>query len=111
MGVVIGETAEIGDNVTLYHGVTLGGVSPAIKSKEQVGIKRHPSIEDDVIIGSGAQILGPVIVKKCARIGSNAVVTKDVPKGGIMVGVPAKNIKTPSKKTDSSFAPYAVTKK
>ena len=111
MGVVIGETAEIGDNVTLYHGVTLGGVSPAIISKEQVGIKRHPSIEDVVIIGSGAQILGPVIVKKCARIGSNAVVTKDVPKGGIMVGVPAKNIKTPTKKTDSSLAPYAVTKK
>jgi serine O-acetyltransferase len=111
MGVVIGETAEIGDNVTLYHGVTLGGVSPAIKSKEQRGIKRHPTIENDVIIGSGAQILGPVIVKNCARIGSNAVVTKDVPKGGIMVGIPAKNLKASSKKTDSTFAPYAVTKK
>ena len=111
MGVVIGETSEIGDNVTLYHGVTLGGISPAIKSKEQIGIKRHPTIESDVIIGSGAQILGPVIVKNCARIGSNAVVTKDVPKGGIMVGIPAKNLKTSSKKTDSSFAPYAVTKK
>ena len=111
MGVVIGETTEIGDNVTLYHGVTLGGISPAIKSKEQIGIKRHPTIESDVIIGSGAQILGPVIVKNCARIGSNAVVTKDVPKGGIMVGIPAKNLKTSSKKTDSSFAPYAVTKK
>ena len=111
MGVVIGETEEIGDNVTLYHGVTVGGVSPAIKSKEQVGIKRHPSIEDDVIIGSGAQILGPVIVKNCARIVANAVVTKDVPKGGVMVGIPAKNIKPSSKITDSSFAPYAVTKK
>tara|TARA_Y100000768_G_scaffold179160_1_gene134176 strand:+ start:465 stop:1055 length:591 start_codon:yes stop_codon:yes gene_type:complete len=111
MGVVIGETAEIADNVTLYHGVTLGGVSPAIKSSEQVGLKRHPTIEDNVIIGSGAQILGPVIVKVCARIGSNAVVTKDVPKGGIMVGIPAKNIKSSKGKVDSSFAPYAVTKK
>src|SRR5210317_1899293 len=111
MGVVIGETAEIGDNVTLYHGVTLGGVSPAIKSSEQVGIKRHPTLENDVIVGSGAQILGPVTVKDCARIGSNAVITKDVPKGGIMVGVPAKNIKTGTKKPDTSFAPYAVTKK
>ena len=90
---------------------TLGGISPAIKSKEQIGIKRHPTIENDVIIGSGAQILGPVIVKNCSRIGSNAVITKDVPKGGIMVGIPAKNLKTSSKKTDSSFAPYAVTKK
>ena len=111
MGVVIGETAQIGDNVTLYHGVTLGGVSPAIKSSEQVGIKRHPTLENDVIVGSGAQILGPVVVKDCARIGSNAVVTKDVPKGGIMVGIPAKNIKTGTKKPDTSFAPYAVTKK
>ena len=111
MGVVIGETAQIGDNVTLYHGVTLGGVSPAIKSSEQVGVKRHPTLENDVIVGSGAQILGPVTVKDCARIGSNAVVTKDVPKGGIMVGIPAKNIKTGTKKPDTTFAPYAVTKK
>ena len=111
MGVVIGETAEVGDNVTLYHGVTLGGVSPAVKSSEQVGVKRHPTLEDDVIVGSGAQILGPVIVKHCSRIGSNAVVTKDVPKGGIMVGIPAKNIKCSKSALDSSFAPYAVTKK
>ena len=111
MGVVIGETAEIGDNVTIYHGVTLGGIMPAVKSSEQVGVKRHPTLEDDVIVGSGAQILGPIIVKSCARIGSNAVVTKDVPKGGIMVGIPAKNIQSKSKKTDNTFAPYAVTKK
>ena len=111
MGVVIGETAEIGNNVTIYHGVTLGGISPAIKSSEQVGVKRHPTLEDDVIVGSGAQILGPVLVKSCARIGSNAVVTKDVPKGGIMVGIPAKNISSGTKKTDATFAPYAVTKK
>ncbi len=111
MGVVIGETAEIGDNVTIYHGVTLGGIMPAVKSSEQVGVKRHPTLEDDVIVGSGAQILGPIIIKSCARIGSNAVVTKDVPKGGIMVGIPAKNIRSKSKKTDNTFAPYAVTKK
>ena len=111
MGVVIGETAEIGDNVTIYHGVTLGGIMAAVKSSEQVGVKRHPTLEDDVIVGSGAQILGPIIIKSCARIGSNAVVTKDVPKGGIMVGIPAKNIQSKSKKTDNTFAPYAVTKK
>ena len=108
MGVVIGQTAEIGDNVTLYHGVTLGGISPAIKSKEQVGIKRHPSIGNDVIIGSGAQILGPIKVGICARIGSNAVVTKDVPKGAIMVGVPAKNI-SKKKTTSKVFCPYGIT--
>ena len=108
MGVVIGQTTEIGDNVTLYHGVTLGWISPAIKSKEQVGIKRHPSIGNDVIIGSGAQILGPIKVGVCARIGSNAVVTKDVPKGAIMVGVPAKNI-SKKKTTNKVFAPYGVT--
>ena len=108
MGVVIGQTAEIGNNVTLYHGVTLGGISPAIKSKEQIGIKRHPTIEDDVIIGSGAQILGPIRVGVCARIGSNAVVTKNVLKGAIMVGIPAKNI-SKKKITDKIFAPYGVT--
>ena len=108
MGVVIGETAEIGNNVTLYHGVTLGGISPAVKSSEQIGIKRHPSISDDVIIGSGAQILGPVKVGVCARIGSNAVVTKNVVKGAIMVGVPAKNI-AKKKITNKVFAPYGVT--
>ena len=107
MGVVIGQTAEIGNNVTLYHGVTLGGISPSIKSKEQVGIKRHPTIGDDVIIGSGAQILGPVKIGSCARIGSNAVVTKNVNKGAVMVGVPAKNIaKKPV--TNKKFSPYGL---
>jgi serine O-acetyltransferase len=108
MGVVIGQTTEIGDNVTLYHGVTLGGISPAIKSKQQIGVKRHPTIGDDVIIGSGAQVLGPIKVGSCARIGSNAVVTKNVSKGAIMVGVPAKNIaKNPV--TNKKFAPYGLT--
>jgi serine O-acetyltransferase len=91
--------------------VTLGGISPAVKSAEQVGVKRHPTLLNDVIVGSGAQILGPIVVQDCARIGSNAVVTKDVPKGGIMVGIPAKNINTGRKKSDNTFAPYAVTDK
>ena len=111
MGVVIGETSEIGNNVTIYHMATLGGIAPSINSNEQRQVKRHPTLEDDVIVGSGAQILGPVLIKSCSRIGSNAVVTKDVPKGGIMVGIPAKNIKLAKEKLDSSFAPYAVTKK
>lgn len=85
MGCVIGETAEIGDDVTLYHGVTLGGVSLA---KE----KRHPTLENGVIVGSGAQVLGPVTVGENARIGANAVVLKDVPPGVTMVGIPAKQV-------------------
>lgn len=85
MGVVIGETAEVGDNVTLYHGVTLGGTG------KDVG-KRHPTIEDDVLIGTGAKVLGPIIVGKGAKIGANAVVVKNVPAKATAVGSPAKNI-------------------
>ena len=85
MGVVIGETAEIGDNVTLYHGVTLGGTG------KDTG-KRHPTIEDDVLIGTGAKVLGPIIVGKGAKIGANAVVVKDVPEKATAVGSQAKNI-------------------
>lgn len=92
MGVVIGEMAEIGDDVTLYHGVTLGGVSPSINSDEQRNVKRHPTLKDRVIVGSGAQILGPVIVGECARIGANAVVTRDVEPRSTMVGIPAKQV-------------------
>ena len=106
MGVVIGETSEIGDNVTIYHMVTLGGISPSINSNEQRNIKRHPTLMDNVIIGSGAHVLGPITVGKCARIGSNTVVLKDVPDNATMVGNPAKNINT---NTDSSFKPYGVT--
>jgi len=84
--VVIGETAVIGDNVTIYQNVTLGGTNPA----DGVGGKRHPTIEDDAIIGSGAQVLGPIIVGKGSRIGANAVVTRDVPEGASMVGIPAR---------------------
>ena len=76
MGVVIGETSEIGDNVTIYHNVTLGGISPSINSNEQRNVKRHPTIKDNAVIGSGAQILGPIVVGKNSKIGSNAVVTK-----------------------------------
>ena len=92
MGVVIGETAEIGDGVTLYHGVTLGGVAPSVDSDAQRDHKRHPTLEDDVIVGSGAQILGPIVVGKGARVGANAVVTKDVPPGVTVVGIPAKPV-------------------
>ena len=92
MGIVIGETAEIGNNVTIYHGVTLGGIMPAFKSDEQRGIKRHPSLEDGVIIGSGAQILGPIIVGLNARVGANSVVLKSVPEGMSVVGVPAHEV-------------------
>ena len=92
MGIVIGETAEIGNNVTIYHGVTLGGIMPAFKSDEQRGIKRHPTLEDGVIIGSGAQILGPIIVGLNARVGANSVVLKSVPEGMSVVGVPAHEV-------------------
>jgi len=108
MGVVIGETSEIEDNVTLYHSVTLGGISPSINSGEQRGIKRHPTLKKNVVVGSGAQVLGPIIVGEFAKIGANAVVTRDVPEHAIMVGVPAKNIKTKLEIKDTSFKPYGI---
>ena len=108
MGVVIGETAEIEDNVTLYHSVTLGGISPSTNSGEQRGVKRHPTLKNNVVVGSGAQVLGPIIVGEFAKIGANAVVTRDVPKHAIMVGVPAKNISNKSEIKDTSFKPYGI---
>ena len=105
MGVVIGETSEIGDNVTIYHMATLGGIAPSVNSNDQRNIKRHPTIEDDVVIGSGAQVLGPVTVGRCAKIGANAVITKDVPEKAVMVGIPAKNVGI----ADSEFKPYGIT--
>ena len=105
MGVVIGETSEIGNNVTIYHMVTLGGISPSINSNDQRHIKRHPTLKDNVVVGSGAQILGPVVVGKNSKIGANAVVTKDVPENAVMIGIPAKNVGTATEE----FKPYAVT--
>ena len=105
MGVVIGETSEIGDNVTIYHMATLGGIAPSINSNDQRNIKRHPTIGDEVVIGSGAQVLGPITVGRCAKIGANAVVTKDVPEKAVMVGIPAKNVGL----ADSEFKPYGIT--
>lgn len=104
MGVVIGETSDIGDNVTIYHMATLGGISPSINSDKQREIKRHPTLQDNVVVGSGAQVLGPITVGKNAKIGANAVVTKDVPDNGVMVGIPAKNVGTATEE----FKPYGI---
>ena len=104
MGVVIGETSEIGNNVTIYHMATLGGIAPSINSNDQRQVKRHPTLGDCVVVGSGAQILGPVIIGTHAKIGANAVVTKDVPENAVMVGIPAKNVGTATEE----FKPYAV---
>lgn len=102
-GVVIGETAEIGDDVTLYHGVTLGGTSL------DVG-KRHPTLEHGVIVGSGAQVLGPLLIGAGARIGANAVVLRDVPRGATMVGIPAKMAQRQRpEECEESFRAYGVT--
>ena len=107
MGVVIGETSEIKDNVTIYHMVTLGGISPSTNSDYQRDAKRHPTLEDNVVIGSGAQVLGPVTIGKNAKVGANAVVTKDVPENAVMIGIPAKNMNIKSE-LDISFKPYGI---
>ena len=104
MGVVIGETSEIGNNVTIYHMATLGGIAPSINSNNQREVKRHPTLGDCVVVGSGAQILGPVMIGANTKVGANAVVTKDVPENAVMVGIPAKNVGTATKE----FKPYAV---
>jgi len=110
MGVVIGETAEIGDRVTLYHGVTLGGLLPSVNASAQAGRKRHPTLADDVIVGSGAQILGPITVDRGARVGANAVVTKNVAPGVTMVGIPARVVRAPAagQASERDFAPYGI---
>ncbi len=109
-GVVIGETSIIGKDVTLYQGVTLGGTSPAIDSRSQVDKKRHPTLEDGVIVGSGAQILGPITIGEGARIGANAVVTRDIPRGVTAAGIPARVILPRDKKKakEKAFVAYGT---
>ena len=110
MGVVIGETAELGDECTLYHGVTLGGTT------WNKG-KRHPTLGRGVVVGAGAKLLGPIVVGDGARVGSNAVVVKDVPRGATAVGIPARIILDEQDKTREEkaaklgFSAYAVTAK
>jgi serine O-acetyltransferase len=102
--VVIGETVEIGDNVTIYQCVTLGGTNPA----NGKGGKRHPTLRDNVIIGSGAQIIGPIVVGERARVGANAVVTDDVPAGATMVGIKARSTLVPAEDWVREFTPYGT---
>ncbi len=101
---VIGETAEIGDNVTIYQCVTLGGTNPT----NGKGGKRHPTLQDNVIIGSGAQIIGPIIVGERARVGANAVVTDDVPAGATMIGLKARSTLVPAEEWLREFIPYGT---
>ena len=107
-GVVIGETSHIGNDVTLYQAVTLGGIAPSVDSHTQVNQKRHPTLEDWVIVGSGAQVLGGITVGEGARIGANAVVTKDVPPGVTAVGIPARIVMPRDKEHAKDFAPYGT---
>lgn len=102
---VVGETAQIGDNVTIYQCVTLGGTNPT----NGRGGKRHPTIGDNVIIGSGAQVIGPITVGERARIGANAVVMEDVPAGATMVGVKARSTLVPAEEWVKEFIPYGMT--
>jgi serine O-acetyltransferase len=101
---VIGETADIGDNVTIYQNVTLGGTNPTTG----IGGKRHPTLRDGVVVGSGAQVLGPIIVSEGARVGANAVVTKDVAPHTSVVGIPAKPVPVDATHYSPGFVPYGT---
>jgi serine O-acetyltransferase len=107
-GVVIGETSEIGADVTLYQGVTLGGTSPAIDSRSQVCVKRHPTLKDGVILGSGAQVLGPITIGEGARVGANSVVTRDVAPGATAVGIPAHAVLPQDRSARVRFFAYGT---
>src|SRR5262245_11543410 len=102
MGVVIGETAEVGDGCTIYQGVTLGGTSL------YRGEKRHPTLASGVVVGAGAKVLGGFTVGEGAHIGSNAVVVKEVPPGATVVGIPGRIVERPNEKQAARFAAYAV---
>ena len=107
-GVVIGETAVIGDDVTLYQAVTLGGISPSEDSQSQVGVKRHPTLGKGVIVGSGAQVLGPITIGENARVGANSVVTKDIPPAVTVVGIPARAMMPKDKEKAHEFQAYGT---
>ena len=109
-GLVVGETSTIGNNVTMYQQTTLGGLSPSIDSNLQRNTKRHPTLEDNVIVGSGAQVLGPVLIGKNSRIGANAVVLNDVPSDTTYVGIPARKIQSDDKKNTELFEAYGISK-
>lgn len=108
MGVVIGETAELGDDVTLYQDITLGGISPSVNSAAQVNTKRHPTLRDRVIVGAGAQVLGGITVGEDAKVGANAVVVSDVPAGALAVGIPAKVSPPKGAQASGDFAAYGL---
>ena len=108
MGVVIGETSTIGNSVNRYHGVTLGGISPSENSDSQKNTKRHPTIKNNVIIGSGAQVLGPVTIGNNSKIGSNSVVTKDVDDNKSVVGIPARYTQNDDDQLNA-FSAYGLT--
>ena len=106
-GLVIGETSQLGDNITMYQQVTLGGISPSLESKTQRNVKRHPTLSDGVIVGSGAQILGPINIGLNSRIGANAVVLKDVPPNQTFIGIPARKVRNTKEK--NNFDAYGMT--